>query len=84
MNNYERVRYKESQLVHVFDYLRTSFLIHFVAHYKKELSEVAAVGTSVITVSAIDKDLGENAQLKYSFDAATNVVSWLRLLFTNT
>ena len=47
-----------------------------LAHYEKEISELAAIGASVITVTATDKDLGENARIKYSFDVGTNVVSF--------
>eukprot|EP00111_Clytia_hemisphaerica_P005933 TCONS_00017188-protein len=42
------------------------------ASYTAEISEGVDVGTSVITVTAIDKDLGENASIKYTIASGTN------------
>ena len=41
------------------------------ASYTAEVSESAGLGTSVITIKAADKDLNENAKIKYSMYSGT-------------
>lgn len=37
-----------------------------LASYNADVSESSGTGTSVITITAVDKDLNENAQIRYS------------------
>ena len=60
-----------------------SFL-YLIASYTAEISEGVDVGTSVITVTAIDKDLGENASIKYTISSGTNMVRVSCLKLSNT
>ena len=41
------------------------------ASYTAEVSESAELDTSVITIKAADKDLNENAKIKYSMYSGT-------------
>lgn len=43
-----------------------------MAMYDGQVYESAALGSAVVTVTALDKDKGQNAQISYSIESGSN------------